>query len=196
MGRPPPPPPVMSPPMSPMMSPRSGGNASERPSMNVRVVARIRPLSKYELQQGAKEQITPFSKQSESLNNALLSSLTQMPDPDDPLSPDGDPELLQVSEGSATTEQSTNQGGRYFEVDAVFGADSSQHECYHKSGAARAVTEDIFKGYNTTILAYGQTGAGKTHTMGSCTSRVMLRNQTRHSTNTVNGNGNVKSPTS
>lgn len=159
--------------------------------MNVRVVARIRPLSKYELQQGAKEQITPFSKQSESLNNALLSSLTQMPDPDDPLSPDGDPELLQVSEGSSDQQQQQQQqgGGRYFEVDAVFGADSSQHECYHKSGAARAVTEDIFKGYNTTILAYGQTGAGKTHTMGSCTSKVSLRN-TRHSTNIL------KSPTS
>jgi hypothetical protein len=49
---------------------------------------------------------------------------------------------------------------RWFELDAAFDGNSSQQEVYVRSGAQKAVTEDLFQGFNCTILAYGQTGAG------------------------------------
>lgn len=57
--------------------------------------------------------------------------------------------------------------GGYFELDAVFDEGSTQRDVYAGSGAQRAVSDDLFQGYNCTILAYGQTGAGKTFTMGT-----------------------------
>jgi len=52
-------------------------------------------------------------------------------------------------------------GNRYFELDAAMcGAQYSHEDIYAKSGAKNAVTNDIFKGFNCTILAYGQTGSG------------------------------------
>lgn len=50
---------------------------------------------------------------------------------------------------------------RWFELDAVLTESCSQQEVYEKSGAFQAISEDLFCGYNCTILAYGQTGAGK-----------------------------------
>eukprot|EP00538_Stauroneis_constricta_P006192 CAMPEP_0119549968 /NCGR_PEP_ID=MMETSP1352-20130426/3585_1 /TAXON_ID=265584 /ORGANISM="Stauroneis constricta, Strain CCMP1120" /LENGTH=733 /DNA_ID=CAMNT_0007595699 /DNA_START=219 /DNA_END=2423 /DNA_ORIENTATION=- len=59
---------------------------------------------------------------------------------------------------------------RHFELDAVFDETSTQLDCYRRSGAQNAVCEDLFRGFNCTILAYGQTGAGKTFTMGTAAS--------------------------
>jgi hypothetical protein len=56
---------------------------------------------------------------------------------------------------------------RWFELDAVFDGKSTQESVYIQSGAQNAVQNDIFKGFNCTILAYGQTGSGKTFTMGT-----------------------------
>eukprot|EP00727_Mastigamoeba_balamuthi_P004226 m51a1_g13800 putative kinesin-like protein kif3b (719) ;mRNA; f:360626-363315 len=47
--------------------------------------------------------------------------------------------------------------------DGVFNDDSTQQEVYN-AGAAHIV-ESVLGGYNGTIFAYGQTSAGKTHTM-------------------------------
>lgn len=60
---------------------------------------------------------------------------------------------------------------RFFELDAVLDDTFSQKQLYEKSGAYRAISEDLFKGYNCTILAYGQTGAGKTFSMGTAAGR-------------------------
>lgn len=70
---------------------------------------------------------------------------------------DGGPEAVQVNQAEK----------RFFELDAVLDETYSQEELYERSGASRAITEDLFKGYNCTILAYGQTGAGKTFSMGT-----------------------------
>jgi hypothetical protein len=70
---------------------------------------------------------------------------------------DGGPEAVQVHQDEK----------RFFELDAVMDEDNTQKEVYEKSGAAKAITEDLFKGFNCTILAYGQTGSGKTFTMGT-----------------------------
>mmetsp|Transcript_20102 Transcript_20102/g.33351 ORF Transcript_20102/g.33351 Transcript_20102/m.33351 type:complete len:671 (+) Transcript_20102:27-2039(+) len=105
---------------------------------NVKVVVRIRPLSGRETDRGCKESITEM--QSEYGVEATASS---------------GPEVLQVNKD------------KWFEFDAVLGHQCTQKDVYVRSGSSRAITEDIFKGYNVTLLAYGQTGAGKTFTMGT-----------------------------
>eukprot|EP01052_Picozoa_sp_SAG31_P009514 SAG31_NODE_501_length_14835_cov_11.191979_1_plen_303_part_00 len=51
-----------------------------------------------------------------------------------------------------------------FTFDKVFnGPDATQAQVYEYS--ARPSIDDVLEGYNATIFAYGQTGAGKTHTM-------------------------------
>mmetsp|Transcript_1743 Transcript_1743/g.3817 ORF Transcript_1743/g.3817 Transcript_1743/m.3817 type:complete len:784 (+) Transcript_1743:100-2451(+) len=111
----------------------TASSSSSSSSSNVRVVTRIRPLSRQE--QGS------------------AASLSCLP---------GKQPLIQVSGGVDSKENK-----RWFEFDAVLDESATQEEVYLRSGAAQAVTVDLFKGYNTTILAYGQTGSGKTYTMGT-----------------------------
>lgn len=56
-------------------------------------------------------------------------------------------------------------GNRRFAFDAVFAPETTQEDVY--SASVASLVEALFEGYNATVLAYGQTGAGKTHTMGS-----------------------------
>ena len=50
-----------------------------------------------------------------------------------------------------------------FVFDEVFSQDASQEEVFDKS--ATEICQHVLDGYNGTVFAYGQTGAGKTHTM-------------------------------
>ena len=50
-----------------------------------------------------------------------------------------------------------------FTFDHVFTEDSTQQEVY--SAAAQPAVVSALQGYNATIIAYGQTGTGKTYTM-------------------------------
>ena len=50
-----------------------------------------------------------------------------------------------------------------FTFDHIFDQDSTQLEIYQK--AAKPSVKSLLEGYNSTILAYGQTGTGKTYTM-------------------------------
>ncbi|KAM4797477.1 kinesin-like protein KIF21B isoform 2-T2 [Rhinophrynus dorsalis] len=52
-----------------------------------------------------------------------------------------------------------------FTYDYVFDTDTEQVKVYET--CVCGLVEGCFQGYNATVLAYGQTGAGKTHTMGS-----------------------------
>ncbi|RIB09013.1 P-loop containing nucleoside triphosphate hydrolase protein, partial [Gigaspora rosea] len=52
-----------------------------------------------------------------------------------------------------------------FSYDYVFGPESTQEEVY--TNAIVRLVENFLEGYNVTILAYGQTSSGKTHTMGT-----------------------------
>ena len=97
----------------------------------VRVVARIRPLSSKEKAEKSHETVSKLPN-----NNG------------------DDTELVQVN-GDAKADK------RWFELDAVLDGSSTQLEVYEQSGAKQAVTQDLFDGFNTSILAYGQTGAGK-----------------------------------
>ena len=51
----------------------------------------------------------------------------------------------------------------YYAFDHTMGPDSTQEEIY-KIAVANSVN-DVFTGINSTVMAYGQTGAGKTYTM-------------------------------
>jgi hypothetical protein len=59
----------------------------------------------------------------------------------------------------------TNSTTKHFDFDAVFGPTSSQAQVYQET-VGDAVTRNIFRGFHTTIIAYGQTASGKTYTMG------------------------------
>uniref|UniRef100_A0A8C2T840 Kinesin family member 21A n=1 Tax=Coturnix japonica TaxID=93934 RepID=A0A8C2T840_COTJA len=52
-----------------------------------------------------------------------------------------------------------------FTFDYVFNIDSQQEEIYVQ--CIEKLIEGCFEGYNATVFAYGQTGAGKTYTMGT-----------------------------
>eukprot|EP00644_Phytophthora_capsici_P005139 jgi/Phyca11/4262/fgenesh1_pm.PHYCAscaffold_1_\ len=57
----------------------------------------------------------------------------------------------------------TSEPPKSFTFDAAFGAKSTQQQVYDT--AATEIVEAVMEGYNGTIFAYGQTGAGKSHTM-------------------------------
>eukprot|EP00743_Colponemidia_sp_Colp-15_P008644 GILK01009407.1.p1 GENE.GILK01009407.1~~GILK01009407.1.p1 ORF type:complete len:1148 (+),score=247.81 GILK01009407.1:126-3569(+) len=67
-----------------------------------------------------------------------------------------DPNFEPVDSASAYTHH-------VFTFDHVYDQDSSQAEVYDTT--AQAAVMSTLEGYNATILAYGQTGTGKTHTM-------------------------------
>ena len=52
-----------------------------------------------------------------------------------------------------------------FSFDRVFDQQSSQEEIFEV--CSRNLILGCFNGYNATILAYGMTGSGKTHSMGT-----------------------------
>jgi len=54
---------------------------------------------------------------------------------------------------------------RVFAFDAVFGPGAQQDSLYGEW--VSPLVDGLFNGYNATVLAYGQTGTGKTFTMGS-----------------------------
>ncbi|RYG70098.1 hypothetical protein EON64_01040 [archaeon] len=53
---------------------------------------------------------------------------------------------------------------RDFHYDYVFGEDTTQDYVYDR--LARPIVNEVLRGVNGTIFAYGQTGTGKTYTMG------------------------------
>ena len=102
------------------ISPSSASSASavtsnDDQNQNVRVVARLRPLSKKEIDEHSAEAT------------------------------------------KASGRQIIVEGQRNFEYDAVFGPQTTQEEVY-KATAGDTVEKNIFRGFNVTILAYGQTG--------------------------------------
>ncbi|KAG5359315.1 Kinesin-like protein KIF21A [Yarrowia sp. C11] len=87
---------------------------------------------------------------------------------------------------SAITEFSTNSitvacapQKRTFLYDHIFGPQTSQHEIYQHFAKA---TDQLVAGYNVTIMAYGQSGSGKSYTMGTECADLGSRSNSRMST--------------
>ncbi|XP_059044964.1 kinesin-like protein KIF3A [Achroia grisella] len=62
---------------------------------------------------------------------------------------------------------------RVYGYDSVFDSNTSQMDIYVQT--ASPIVEEVLKGYNGTIFAYGQTGTGKTYTMAGTNSAPELR---------------------
>ncbi|KAG8039246.1 hypothetical protein G9C98_003553 [Cotesia typhae] len=62
---------------------------------------------------------------------------------------------------------------KVFSFDATFDDDSTQVDIYNET--ARPIVDKVLQGYNGTILAYGQTGTGKTYTMSGAKTPPQLR---------------------
>jgi kinesin family protein 3/17 len=65
--------------------------------------------------------------------------------------------------GGSGGSSAPSSSSKAFSFDAVFDHTASQSDVY--ADAAAPVVDGVLAGYNGTILAYGQTGTGKTHTM-------------------------------
>ena len=50
-----------------------------------------------------------------------------------------------------------------FTYDSIYDQNATQEEIFKTTG--QSLIENFLNGYNCSIFAYGQTGAGKTHTM-------------------------------
>uniref|UniRef100_A0A1I7WZ06 Kinesin motor domain-containing protein n=1 Tax=Heterorhabditis bacteriophora TaxID=37862 RepID=A0A1I7WZ06_HETBA len=77
------------------------------------------------------------------------------------------------SENNSVTLENPNEPHRSFFFDAVFRPDCDQMKLYNV--AARPIVENVLRGYNGTIFAYGQTGTGKTFTMAGELEKPELR---------------------
>jgi len=77
--------------------------------------------------------------------------------------------VVDESRGSITLKNpnaSDAEPPKVFTFDQVYGPTAIQKNIYDRTAAA--IVESVMEGYNGTIFAYGQTGAGKTHTMEGC----------------------------
>jgi hypothetical protein len=76
-----------------------------------------------------------------------------------------------LSPSSSPRDPSQTHQARHFAFDAVLPPDMSQAQAYHQT-VGNAVRRNLFRGYNTTVCAYGQVGAGKSYTMYGPSSRL------------------------
>ena len=126
----------------------SATTPSSNNNNHVRVVARIRPLATYEKEKNCRPVVSGLPSNKNGSSPAT--------------GPTTEPQVIQVQESNTnTTTTAATNGKRFFELDAVFDWDSTQQDLYVASGAQSAIVDDLFRGYNCTILAYGQTGEGR-----------------------------------
>lgn len=71
---------------------------------------------------------------------------------------------VHASSGKASVEIKKLRVTKRFQFDFAFGAAASNEEVYEKIG--RPIIDDVISGNNGAIIAYGQTGTGKSYTMG------------------------------
>ena len=71
--------------------------------------------------------------------------------------------------------QLTNRVGstHHYTFDTVFDTSSTQDEVYDQLGAP--IVQHVLSGFNSCIFAYGQSGSGKSHTIGGIVPRMMKK---------------------
>ena len=166
----------------------SASNINEPDLKHIRVVARIRPLSKEEKESKAEYSIWALSG-ADSINRDENSSFLvrqtskhwRMNSPDCALNSFRIPANTQFEplNGSsripstrksitapqfATSLLAIDENRVLFDLDAVLPPSASQKEVYDAS-IGDAVRDNIFRGYNTTVIATGTGGSGKSYTM-------------------------------
>ena len=127
----------------------------------MKVVARIRPLSAAEVAGGCTESVVPIVPAAAA--------------DDDVGGGGGTTSLLAGGNVGSGSGSGSNSGGskspsaaaavpKRFDYDAVLPSSADQRAVYERS-VGDAVRRNVFRGYSTTIIAYGQTASGKTYTM-------------------------------
>ena len=106
---------------------------------NIRVFVRVRPLLKGEVSQGFKNIVNCRGDDSVALTDPRMAKLKR--------------------KGSSKSRQYTDP---QWELDRVFMPGKSNAEIYSE---VEPLVMSVMDGYNVCVFAYGQTGAGKTHTM-------------------------------
>nr|CAH8847563.1 unnamed protein product [Trichobilharzia regenti] len=98
----------------------------------------------------------PMSKKEISMNNKSVTTINEI-------------------DGCVTLQRTdlADDPPKQFTFDVVFGCSSKQTDIYNR--VARPIIDKVLEGYNGTILAYGQTGTGKTFTMEGIRSVPELR---------------------
>eukprot|EP00392_Amoebophrya_sp_AT5.2_P011082 g11157.t1 len=129
--------------------------AAPSSSEKVQVAVRIRPLIAREVTSGCRECVTcvngsstPATAAAVATSAAGASSSSAGPSTFEPV----------ISIGNASNRQ------RYT-FDYVFGTDATQQQIFDT--CCRPLVAGVFDGLNASLLAYGQTSAGKTYTLGS-----------------------------
>ena len=138
-------------------------DAPADPSLDLRARKHPGPPSKEERPITVAVRIRPFMER-EALKGKFISSV-------EPLEGQGIVSAYEYFnlEGVAPgdMEEFVNQSQHFnlhqFAFDRVFGLDAGQADVYEAVG--RPVVRNVLEGFNGSILAYGQTGTGKTHTM-------------------------------
>mmetsp|Transcript_10078 Transcript_10078/g.15095 ORF Transcript_10078/g.15095 Transcript_10078/m.15095 type:complete len:825 (+) Transcript_10078:64-2538(+) len=118
-------------------SPSKAEVKKKNPSGGVRVVARFRPLNKLELKK----------------KSQLGGPVIELPE---------DKTTVRFS-NEAQKEMKVPERSARFTFDYVFPTSASQPQVYEQTG--KSMIDELFNGFNCTILAYGQTGTGKTWSM-------------------------------
>lgn len=59
--------------------------------------------------------------------------------------------------------QRVRVNGKHYNFDRVFNTDTNNETAYELP--CSSLLDNVIAGYNSTIMTYGQTGAGKTHTL-------------------------------
>ena len=134
----------------------TGHHHHHQQQRQMKVVARIRPLSAAEVAGGCTESVVPIVPAAAA---------------DDVDGGGGTTSLL----AGGNVGSGSNSGGskspsaaaavpKRFDYDAVLPSSADQRAVYDRS-VGDAVRRNVFRGYSTTIIAYGQTASGKTYTM-------------------------------
>jgi hypothetical protein len=126
--------------MSSATTPADASESSGGKDSNVRVFARVRPFNERELGPGGGRECVRV------IDNGDLSTAKQQQD------------LCDGVSSSVIVQQGTPLE-RTFEFDASFGPDATQATVFRCAG--RSLVNEVVKGFNATILAYGQTSSGK-----------------------------------
>ncbi|EUD64720.1 kinesin family member 18/19 [Plasmodium inui San Antonio 1] len=114
-----------------------GGSTEKDITYNMNVVIRCRPMSASEKNEGAKNVI-------KILDNKMIV-------------------LLDPSDNSDNVLRQNRSREKKYVFDYVFDETSSQEDVYKNS--VKCLIDAVIGGYNSTVFAYGATGAGKTHTI-------------------------------
>ncbi|KAJ8299293.1 hypothetical protein KUTeg_023353 [Tegillarca granosa] len=129
------------------IAPPSRGQNSSIPKSNVRVVVRIRPENKLEIDADSRVVVQYMNE------NVLVFDPKEQ----------GSPEYGYRRRRRQRDIRRRENKDLRFAFDYVFGPRSKNHEVYEQT--TKQIVTSFLNGYNCSVFAYGATGAGKTHTM-------------------------------